>query len=131
MFPVFLNAAEVACTVTFGSALRTPHFVGCAQRCKTVKFINLAKVCKEMHKSLAQYLRTGRFGRYCDTAQVLGSGPAGHYGQFAQRGNSIRERRVGAEQRGQSAAAEPWLYDTERGSRRGNAGCGNALIIGA
>ena len=39
-------------------------------------------------------------------------GAAGHYGQLAQRGNPISERRVGAEQRGQSAAAKPRFYDT-------------------
>jgi hypothetical protein len=40
------------------------------------------------------------------------SGPAGHYGQFTQRGDAIRERGVCAEQRGQSAATKPRFYDT-------------------
>ena len=59
IFPVFLNAVDVACTVTFSSALRTPHFLRISQARNAVNFMHLAKVRKKMGKCLGEYLRTG------------------------------------------------------------------------
>jgi hypothetical protein len=114
MFPVFLNAPDVACTVTSDSASRAPYFVGCWEERKAVNFMCLAKVCKEMDKVLGQYLRTRRFAQIAnagESSSPYSSGATGDHRQFTQCGDAIRQRRVCAEQRGQSAAAEPRFHD--------------------
>ena len=71
MFPVFLNAPDVACTVTSDSASRAPYFVGCWEERKAVNFMCLAKVCKEMDRVLWQYLRTRRFAQIANAGESL------------------------------------------------------------
>jgi hypothetical protein len=98
MFPVFLNAVDVACTVTFDSALRTPHFLRISQPRNVVNFMHLAKVRKKMGKCLGEYLRTGWLPHAADLRMTPRCSRAvGHDGQFAQCSNSIRQRRVRAE----------------------------------
>jgi len=81
MFPVFLNALGVTCTVTSDSALIAPYFVGCCEQRKAVNFICLAKVCKEMDNLPGQYLRTARPGEQLNAGTLFldSSGAAGHY----------------------------------------------------
>ena len=57
---------------------------------------------------------THQTGRQLTVRAVFryGSGAAGDYSQFPQCLDAIRQRRVSAEQRGQSAAAKPRFYDT-------------------
>ena len=69
IFPVFLNAPDVACTVTSDSASRAPYFVGCCEERKAVNFMCLAKVCKEMDKVLGQYLRTRGFTQIANAGE--------------------------------------------------------------
>jgi hypothetical protein len=98
MFPVFLNAVDVACTVTFSNALCTPHFLRISQARNTVNFLRLAKVCKRMGEWPGEYLRTGWLQHTAAPRMTsLCSGAVGHDGQFAQCSNTIRQWRVRAE----------------------------------